>query len=371
MAREWTAAQVFRLRHRATRSDAQLAAIVRDARRVLIVIAGLLGDTVMCTPVIGAARRAWPDASLTLLGQRHNCELLRDAPELDDQVQTPLPFTRRRDELRRTQALLAERRFDVALLILGDQFARMVADADVPVRVGVRGHVLAPCLTHVYDIGSPRTWGPDERLGALRVLGFDAPSIRPTLTVSDATRANAAAALERAGLRAGEPYVVVHPFGSTQRQWWPVDRVDDVRRHVEGKFGRRTVVVGGPETREAVPASVKAHVIDATGQLSIPELVGVLAGAALVVSTDSGPFHIAGALGRPLVGLFRARRPEHAGRYAAARVVFGEHAACTAECEWDRCAAPACRQMARIDSNDVAAAVDAVEARHHAASASR
>ena len=325
----------------------------------------------MCTPVIAAARQTWPDASLTLLGQRHNCELLRDAPELDDFVETPLPFTRRRDELRRTRALLAQRGFDVALLILGDQFARMMADANIPVRVGVRGHVLAPCLTHFYDIGSPRTWGPNERLGALRALGIDPPPIAPALTASEATRANAAAALARAGLPSGESYAVVHPFGSTHRQWWPSERVDDVRRHVDRKFGLRTVIVGGPETREAVPASLKAHAIDATGKLSISELVGVLAGAALVVSTDSGPYHIAGALGRPLVGLFRARRPEHADKYSTARVVFGQYASCAAECEWDRCAAPRCRQMQRIDSDDVVTAVDAVEARRQPASASR
>jgi ADP-heptose:LPS heptosyltransferase len=97
----------------------------------------------------------------------------------------------------------------------------------------------------------------------------------------------------------------------------------------------------------------------------------VLAGAALVVSTDSGPYHIAGALGRPLVGLFRARRPEHADKYPGAQVVFGQYAACAAECQWDRCAAPACRQMSRIEANDVIVAADAVDAPRRVTSVSR
>jgi ADP-heptose:LPS heptosyltransferase len=76
-----------------------------------------------------------------------------------------------------------------------------------------------------------------------------------------------------------------------------------------------------------------------------------------VVSTDSGPYHVAGALGRPLVGLFRHRRPEHADKYAQARVVFGGYQACASECEWDRCAVAECRQMSRISADEVARAV--------------
>ena len=77
----------------------------------------------------------------------------------------------------------------------------------------------------------------------------------------------------------------------------------------------------------------------------------------MVVTTDSGPFHIAGALGRPLVGLFRARRPEHAGRYARSRVLLGRDERCAKECEWDRCRAEPCRQMDALGAGEAAGAV--------------
>ena len=215
-------------------------------------------------------------------------------------------------------------------------------------------------------IGSPRTWGPDERLNALRVLGFDVPPAVPRLCPSKATVTKGREALARlsrtqtsANARQDDghatPYAVVHPFGSTRRQWWPLERVSVLAEHFQRDGGMRTVLIGDQSTQSALPAD--SAMLDARGHLTIPELVGVLAGAAIVVSTDSGPFHIAGALERPLVGLFRARRPEHAERYPDAHVVCGEHAACARECEWDRCVGSSCRQL---DALGTELALDAI-----------
>ena len=144
-------------------------------RRILLILTGLIGDTVMSTPVIVEARRLWPDAWIALLGNRQTCELLSACPLVDACVETPaIPFTlRKRRKVAELERWLAEQNFDVAIILLGDQFAQVLADAQIPIRVGVRGHVLAAFLTATYDIGSPKDWGPQERLGALRALGHD------------------------------------------------------------------------------------------------------------------------------------------------------------------------------------------------------
>jgi heptosyltransferase-3 len=138
-ARQWWAGQLWRLRRRGNDAD-RMARALKEPERVLLVIAGLLGDSIMSTPVISAARRVWPRAQLTLLGQPSNCELLAACPDLDARVEVKaVPFTlRRRGEVARLQAWVTSQRFDVALLILGDQFGLMIAKADIPVRVGVR-----------------------------------------------------------------------------------------------------------------------------------------------------------------------------------------------------------------------------------------
>lgn len=362
-ARQWIAGQVFRWRRRSDDSD-RVAASIANPRAVLLVIAGMLGDTVMSLPVIAAARSVWPGTRLTLLGQRHNIALLEGCAELDGHIEAPyLPFSiRHQRELKSVKRQIVEGRFDVAILVLGDQFALMLAEAGVPVRVGVRGHALSPCLTHEYEFGSPRTWGPNERLNALRVLGFDIPAATPRMTVSAESVKAGSQALASRGLPPTEQYAVIHPFASTQRKWWPISRVWDLAAQLQRVHRLRPVLIGGPEARNSVSPDMRSHVLDATC-LTIRELVGVIAGAALVISTDSGPFHIAGALGRPLVGLFRARYPDHAARYPQAKVVFGEDAACVSACEYDRCRAAPCRELSAIQAASVIAALDATAER--------
>lgn len=322
-------------------------------RRALFVMSGLLGDTVMSLPVLQEARRLWPAARLMALGLPHNRELLASFSAVDDFQVTPArPFSLRQGGC---PASLVEwlrgQRFDVAVILLGDHFAASLAAADVPVRVGSRGHVLERCLTHAYDPGTPREWGPNERLNALRVLGYDVREVLPRLHATREAAAAARAELTRLGLPAGTPYAAIHPFGSTARQWWPMEKLAHLAAALERDLGFRTVVVGGPETRGRVPAG--AGLIDATGTLTIPQLVAALDAAALVVSTDSGPFHIAGALERPLVGLFRASRPEHGSRYSQAHIAFGRHPTCAGRCTWDYCRRHPCREMRAIGLDEV------------------
>jgi ADP-heptose:LPS heptosyltransferase len=322
------------------------------------VVTGLIGDTVMSTPVIVEARRLWPEAWITLLGNRRTCELLSACPLVDAWLETPvIPFTlRRRQEVVELERRLREQAFDVAIILLGDQFAQVLADARIPTRVGVRGHLLEPFLTRTYDIGSPKDWGPRERLGALRALGYEVGHVMPTLWVSDQARMAAQVRLIELGLPEGTAYAVVHPFGSTQAQWWPPDRTAELGEAVFREHNLWTVAIGGTETRGAL-RTCSSTIIDAIGALAIPELMAVIGSAELVISTDSGPFHIAGALRRPLVGLFRARRPEHAARYPWAKVVFGQHASCARRCAWNRCQSRTCRQMNALSVSEVLDAI--------------
>lgn len=342
----------------AWRRTSSIAQLSGPPRRALFVLTGLLGDTVMSLPVLQEARRLWPEAHLTVLGLAHNQALLSGCPFIDAfHVPHDKPFSLRQGGCPRSlRQWLREQQFDLATILLGDHFAAVIAAAGVPIRVGCRGHALEPCLTHTYDIGSPRLWGPPERLNALRVLGCEVQEVLPRLHVPAPAHEPAAAALQKLGLSNDVRYVAVHPFGSTARQWWPAARLGPLAESLAATSGMKTVVIGGPEVCGCVPVRASSHLVDATGAFCIPQLLAVLQGAALVISTDSGPFHMAGALGRPVVGLFRASRPEHAQRYPSAQSLLGQDPACERACTWDRCQASPCRQLLALSVDEVAVA---------------
>lgn len=310
--------------------------------RILVVLAGLLGDSVMSTPAIAEAKALWPDAHLTVLCMTHNRELLRADPNIDDfYVCNADPFSIRSSrDISELKVWLAAGEFDLAIILLGDQYAHLLAEAGIQVRVGVSGTALEGCLTHTYDIRSPREWGSNERLNAFRALGYSVPPRAAELWIDGLARVSAK---EKLGNETN--YVVVHPFGSTQRQWLPASKVTALIDGIS-ELGFRTVLIGGKETLATQISS--RTIVDTRGLLSLPELLAVIDESKAVVSTDSGPFHIAGALGKTVIGMFRSSRPEHATAYSSGKVEFGSNDKCNATCVWDKCAANECRQMRAI-----------------------
>ncbi len=328
---------------------------VGEPEHVLLVIAGLIGDTVMSTPVVVELRRLYPDAHVTVLGRSRNAELLSACPYVDafETIEVdPFALWKRKD-LEKVRRWLVDETFDWGIIVLGDQFARLLADANIPIRVGVAGTPLEPCLTHSYDIGSARSWGPPERLRALACLGLPVRNVSPQLWVSDDSRRLAARKLATVGLDAEERYIVVHPYGSTRRQWWPVERIGALVGAFREETGLRTVLLGGVETVGQPSGPSGSSCLDARGILTLSELAAVLDRADLVISTDSGPFHIAGALQRPLVGLFRSSRPEHGVLYPTSRVLLGQDDECCGTCRWDHCERIPCQQMQWITVTEI------------------
>lgn len=328
--------------------------------RVVFVLAGLIGDSVMSLPAIEASRRLWPKAKITVLGKKHNRELIAACDFYDEFYEFNAdPFSMRRSgETRKLESWLAEQNFDAAIILLGDQFAHLLARAGIPVRVGTKGSPLESCLTHAYDIGSPRTWGADEKLNSLRCLGYTVESSAPELRTDAKAGGDVAAILASVGLGQGEDYIAFHPFGSTPRQWWKPEESAAIAKAVWEHYGLKTILIGGPEAKATVPVSHSKELIDTVGRFSLSELLSAIEGSRLVLTTDSGPFHIAGGLGKPTIGLFRSRRPEHAGAYPKARVLLGEAAECQTGCDWDRCKYNPCRQMRSIGTSEIYAALD-------------
>jgi lipopolysaccharide heptosyltransferase III len=344
---------------RFSRKPLSYDAVPLPPRHVAFVLAGMLGDTVMCLPVLETAREAWPQARLCAVVTPRIREMLAGVGYVDEFLMgtgDPLSI-RGREQTKQTEARLSERRFDVAILLVGDQYAPLFYRAGVPIRVGPAACVYEPLLTHTYVVGDGRAWGPYERLGALRALGVETAHRVPRLDLDPQARVEFQQWREQSLGGASHSYIVIHPFGSSPRQRWPLDRAPQLARQVYQLTGMRSLLVGGPEFR-GVAASISSisgdqSLINAVGELSLSQLLAAIESARLIITTDSGPFHMAGALGKPVIGLFRGRRPEHANRYPQARVIFGSEHSCEKLCQWNRCQAEPCRQLNAISTDKV------------------
>ena len=116
------------------------------------------------------------------------------------------------------------------------------------------------------------------------------------------------------GARADDRLVIIHPWTSNPKKQWPRERfIELIRRAQQAGRNIRIAVIGDAKAREAMSAFLAglppSDVLDAVGCLTLRQLAGLLRLARCVVSSDSGPVHVAAAVGTPVVALFGATDP--------------------------------------------------------------
>ena len=297
------------------------------ASRILIVRLSAMGDVVHVLPMLAALRAALPDAQIGWLVEERAASLLDGHPQLDRVWVWP---RRRLTELLRRGRALA------ALRVVRD-FVRELRAAGYEVTIDAQGNARSASLAWLS--GAPRRIGLAHgyaREGAgflytdrvaptrarqlkvvralelLRPLGIETRGARALLGISERTREWARAQIEALG---GRPAVAIHPgvsdFGAI-KQWDPVRFGGTADRRARD-HGARCIVTWGPGERELAERVVSAS--DGAARLapqtaSILELAALYEACDLVIGADTGPIHLAAAIGVPVVGLYGPKDPE-------------------------------------------------------------
>ncbi|MGC9669854.1 glycosyltransferase family 9 protein [Planosporangium sp. 12N6] len=281
---------------------------VRAVRKIAVLRANALGDYIFSLPALYALKAAYPGAEVTLLGAPWHARVLSGRPGPIDYVAVvpAVPGVRGGDsppgELDAFYRWAMGEEFDIALQLHGGgrNSNPIVRALGARVTAGLR-EVDAPPL----DRWIPYVYYQPEVFRYLEVVGLvGAPPVThtPVFELTDDDRAQARSLL---GLPE-RPRVVLHPGASDRRRRWPAERFAAVGDTLAAA-GVEVVVTGtGPE--RAIVAEVCGRmrqparaVVD---ELTVPGLAGLLADCALVIANDTGPLHLAAAVGTRTVGLF-------------------------------------------------------------------
>ncbi len=282
----------------------------QGVQRIAVLRANALGDFVFTLPALAALRARFPAAHVTLLGREWHREFVAGRPEIVDQVAV-LPgvpgLTAAADApldpaWQEWVAAQRERRYDLAVQLHGGGRASnpVVRALGAHLSIGLHAPDAAPL-----DRSLPYVYYQNEVVRLLEVVGLvgaEGPP-HPRLRARPADRAQARPVLDALD---GRPYAVLHPGATDPRRRWAPQRFAAVADWLAQR-GIQAVVTGTPgeaSITAAVVRTARSDVLDATAAVSLAGLVGVLAGAEAVVSNDTGPLHLADALGRRSVGIF-------------------------------------------------------------------
>ena len=300
--------------------------------RVLIVRLGALGDIVHTLPVAAAIRRQFPDARLDWAIDERYAALLELTPVIDRRVvlhSRTLPGVTAWLELRRE---LRRVDYDVALDVQGLGKSAVVARLSGARRVVgfpppfLRERWAAWLYGESADPGRPRHV-VERNLGILNALGTEHREWEFPLEI----RVPAVAEGVRRRLEGlGDRYVVINPNAAWPAKRWPPERYGAVAAHVARAHGLPSVVIWGPgdEARAGAVVAASAGAATPAPETSLAELAVVLNGGALVVSGDSGPLHVAAALGTPVVGIYGPSDPARNGPWSRDDRVVSAFADC-------------------------------------------
>lgn len=285
--------------------------------RLVVFAPNWLGDLMMALPALASLRQWHPEAHLTVAARRSVAPVV---PMLDG-VNDVLALEARRGWRALTQLdadaeRLAGGRFDAAVLLPNSFHTALLARrAGIPERWGYRADWRGPLLTRAVPRPAGSLHQAEYYLALTVALGAPPVPLTASISVPDVVRGAAAARLREAGWSGG-PIAVFAPgaaFGPAKR--WPPERVGALAAALARGRGLTPVVVGAANDA-ATAAEVRAAyeqqgaaaslptLVNLTGLTDLPELAGVLAQAAVVVSNDSGAMHLAGAVGAPVVAVF-------------------------------------------------------------------
>ncbi|MFF8593391.1 glycosyltransferase family 9 protein [Streptomyces sp. NPDC015220] len=165
---------------------------------------------------------------------------------------------------------------------------------------------------------------------------------------------------DTSGLTGPRPYVVLHPGASVPARAWSPERCAQTVR-VLTAAGHRVVVTGGRGEKDLTACVAGGHGLDLGGRTAAAELSGVLAGARAVVTGNTGPAHLAAAVGTPVVSLFAPVVPAERWRpYGVPHVLLGDQRAPCAGSRARDCPVPGHPCLESVTADDVLAAVEKV-----------
>lgn len=304
----------------------------KQPQRILFLAEGQLGDLLLLTPALRAVKESLPQSTLAVLVVERRPYNANSSPRFDDlsasaedRARNPLAgnphvdelYVVHREDLRARHGLarlraeraiikfMRERKFDTVICTFPeDRFVQWAFAAGAHIRVGQRQHPLRWLLTHKVDAEKSRHGVLNYYCDLVRAIGVTVHST-PTEYVVPASEREAARAFLAAHGQL-QSVVAVHPGASGDYKIWPPDRYAQL---IDRLAQRHSIVLLGSDADREILAAIRqwarASVLEINTHDNVGRLAALLQHVRLCISNDSGPRHLAIAVGTPSLALFR------------------------------------------------------------------
>ncbi len=318
-------------------SEKRCSTSMQDAgRRILIMRTGAFGDILMGTPLIAALRNSYPDGWICWIVAHTERQALDANPHLDEVlVWNGDDFSRSRNlkawlvNFRTLKSLRRElrlRKFDTFISYQAEEWPKLTKMIDAPVKIGFFDYfnfkIIKPNtlrrIQALYSYKITKHEHPRHRteqyFSVMKYLGLDEPTDeRMTMGFTQDDLDAARLILRQNGIDSNESFIVIVPVTTWVTKNWQPDRFAQVADQMSLQFGCKVVLLGSQKDRDGIDAvanTMQTKPLAAAGLFTFRQMSALISECTLLVSGDSGPMHVAGAVGTPFVSIFGATAPE-------------------------------------------------------------
>jgi ADP-heptose:LPS heptosyltransferase len=300
-----------------------------------------LGDAVMTLPMLRPLKERFRDAKITFLASRASCALIKGNPYVDELISyEPFWFyPKGKGDYMEFMQKMGRRSFDMVIEARGDVREilllawRIKARFRVSYDVGGGGYL----LTHVVPYPGLKH-KVQYHLDIARYLGASVDGVYWGVYLADEEKAGVDALLRARGV-AG-PFVAAHPGTRLPLKRWKVERYAALYDGIVREKGMPLVLLGMKSERalvEDIMGRMKERAVNLAGETGVRELAGVLGRASMFICNDSGPMHIAAAMGTPTVAIFGPSKSVETGPYGEVHRVVEKYLPCRPSCDESTC----------------------------------
>ncbi|MCE1248735.1 MAG: glycosyltransferase family 9 protein [Firmicutes bacterium] len=276
---------------------------------------GGLGDLLLSIPVFRSLRAEYPQARIDAMVRESFVDVISGDPAINSIIPIPSRMDKGFAHFTEQLSLITKGRYDLAIVLWSQaREAWLLTLAGVPIRVGQDGRLLYSFLfTHRLvrksDQGDESTHWVENQLDFLRILGIEPIDKSVSIYIPEEARQYADNLLKSEGIKDGEFLIGYHtskglPVDSTR---WPVEKFAAFGDSLAEKFNAKLVFTGSPSEKKLVDeirSYTKAPSISVAGKTNIKQMAAIAKRCNLFVCPDSGPMHIAAAVGTPVVGIY-------------------------------------------------------------------
>jgi heptosyltransferase-2 len=281
-----------------------------EYKRILIVRTDRIGDVLLSTPVIKALRDSYPNAYMAMIVSPYAKDIVEGNPYLDEVIiydkdgkhkswVRSIKFARN----------LKKKKFDLTIILHPTNRVHLVTFfARIPKRVGYDrklGFLLTDKIRHTKQLGEKHEL--EYALDLVRYLGIEPKDKSLFMPIKPESEKWVEELFQQEGIEKTDKLLVIHPGASCPSKIWPSERFAEVADRLMEKYGFKVLLIAGPKDikiAQEVIKKMRHPAVNLAGKTSVSQLATILKKCQLFISNDSGPVHIASAVGIPVISIF-------------------------------------------------------------------